>query len=125
MYSTDEIALFLGVARSNINYYIRNGYLKATKNKNLRYRVAEQDYRDFRDDYFDSNKRFAKRGPSKKLTEYDIIGIDNMLQDAQDNKISVNEFKNKYKNDFDLLAIYDSLLEYKISKHSATKLLLT
>jgi len=94
--STAQVAEFLGVQRCNVNYYIRKGYLKATV-VDGNYKIDQKDYYSFRDEYFDTNKRFTNRGQIKKLTKEQINIITNILNDLQDDSISLNEFKNKYK----------------------------
>jgi DNA-binding CsgD family transcriptional regulator len=96
MYSTSDIASFLGIQRTNVNYYIRKGHLKATMIDGF-YVITPQDYYTFRDEYFDSNKRFSSRGPTKKLTDEQVELLKHIVIDMQDNKVSLEEFKNKYK----------------------------
>ena len=112
-YYTKDIASFLGVKRSVVNYYIRKGYLKSTF-RNGFHRIKEEDYRKFRDNYFDEDKRNSNRGPTKKLEEEQIIKIDHMIHDTTNDYISIEKFKSKYENEFYLMEVYKSLLAYKI-----------
>jgi hypothetical protein len=115
MYSTTQIALFLGVPRANVNYYIRKGVLKAVLVDGF-YRVTPKDYCAFRDDYYDSNKRFKTRGQSRKLQKEDIEIISNMLKDINDKSILFDEFYERYNHLKDEVKIVNELLEYKRSK---------
>jgi len=114
-YYTKDIASFLGVERSVVNYYIRKGYLKATL-KNGFYRIKKEDYYEFRNNYFDEDKRNSNRGPTKKLTEEQIIKIDHMIHDTTNDYITIEDFKNRYNDEFYLMEVYKSLLAYKIEK---------
>ena len=96
MYTTSDIASFLGTERTNVNYYIRKGYLKATMIDGF-YVVASKDYYEFRDKYYDSGKRYSSRGPAKKLTDEQVKLLAFIVSDLQNDKISLNEFKKKYK----------------------------
>ena len=114
MYSTSQIALFLGTDRQNINYYINKGHLKASKGDDGYFRITKEDYYDFRNNYFDEDKRNSNRGPTKKLTEEQIIKIDHMIHDTTNNYISIEDFQKKYNDEFYLMEVYKSLLAYKI-----------
>ena len=97
MYTTSDIANFLGTERNNINYYIRKGYLKATM-VDGNYFISQKDYYEFRDKYYDTNKRFSSRGPAKKLTDEQVKLLAFVVSDLQNDQISLNEFKEKYKD---------------------------
>jgi predicted transcriptional regulator len=112
-YSTRQIADFLGVKRSLVNYYIRKGYLKSSVENGF-HRITKEDYYKFRDNYFDEDKRNSNRGVNKKLTEEQVIKIDHMIHDTTNDYISIEKFKSKYENEFFLMDIYKSLLAYKI-----------
>ena len=114
-YYTKDIASFLGVERSAVNYYIRKGYLKSTF-RNGFHRIKKEDYYKFRDNYFDEDKRNSNRGKTKKLTEEQIIKIDHMIHDTTNDYISIEDFKNRYYDEFYLMEVYKSLLAYKIEK---------
>ena len=113
MYSTSEIALFLGIDRQNINSYIKKGHLKATK-KNGLYRISEKDYRKFRDDYYDSGRRNSNRGVRRRLQQQDIDILSNMLEDIENKNLSSKEFEDKYEQyKYDIPSVKDFIEYYK------------
>ena len=112
MYSTSDIATFLGTDRRNINYYIRQGHLKATM-EDGDYKITQTDYFSFRDEYYDANKRNSNRGIAKKLSDEQIKLLASIIADTQNNNISLDKFKNKYECKKDLITQIDDFIIYK------------
>ena len=110
MYSTSEVADLLGVNRSNVNYYIRKGYLKAEVVDGA-YKIKREDYISFRDKYFDTNIRFSSRGPAKKLSSEQIETLSKILTDLHDFSVSFENFAERYKNCN--LTNFSDFLKYK------------
>ena len=115
MYSTVDIASFLGIERPNINYYIKKGYLKATMIDD-EYSIKKEDYHDFLDNYYNTDKRFKNRGPSKKLTDAQIIMLGAVLKDLQNVNISLAKFKARYENKSELIPNIKDFIIYKRDK---------
>lgn len=112
MYTTSDIAFFLGTERSNVNYYIRKGYLKATMFDG-NYEITEQDYHSFRDKYYDTDKRNSARGINKKLSQEQVVLLASVISDLQNSNISLECFKQKYKKDTELIPQFNEYLIYK------------
>jgi len=112
MYSTSDIASFLGIPRTNVNYYIRKGHLKATMTDGF-YMITPKDYYTFRDEYYDSDKRFISRGPTKKLTEEQVKLLAFIVSDLQNDQISLDEFKEKYKEVSSEIPQFKDFIIYK------------
>ena len=93
-YSTSDIAEWLGIKRQQVNYYIKAGYLKATKVKKS-YIIAFSDYLDFKDNYFIPEQFNKQRGP-KTLTEKALKLLKNVVKDLEDDSIDLEEFLKKY-----------------------------
>jgi Mor family transcriptional regulator len=110
-YSTSYIAEMLGIKRTNVNYYIRAGHLKASL-VDGNYKILKKDFEAFRDEYFLSNDRLSSRGPTKKLTHQNIVTIGLMVQDVQDNSISLEKFSQRYSSSKKLYFFKD-FLKYK------------
>jgi len=112
MYTTSDIASFLGIERTNVNYYIRKGHLKATMIDGF-YMITPKDYYEFRDKYYDSNKRYSSRGPSKKLTDEQVKLLAFIVSDLQNDKISLDEFQKKYKEVSSQIPQFKDFIIYK------------
>ena len=112
MYSTANIASFLGTDRQNINYYIRKGYLEAIMVEG-EYEITQQAYFSFRDEYYDVDKRNSSRGISKKLTDEQINILSNIIEDTKDNNITLIEFKSKYESIRDIIPQLQDFIIYK------------
>ncbi len=112
MYSTADIASFLGTDRPNVNYYIRQGHLKATM-VDGNYEVSAQDYHSFRDEYYDSNLRHSRRGTNKKLTDTQVKLLAFIVADLQNNQISLKEFQDKYKQELHDIPQFKDYVIYK------------
>lgn len=112
MYSTSDIAYFLGTDRSNINYYIRKGHLKATM-VDGNYEISEQDYYSFRDNYYDTDKRNSSRGISKKLSEQQVKILALIVTEIQNNEISLQDFIKKYKKDAEQIPNFQDFIIFK------------
>jgi len=112
MYSTSDIASFLGTDRQNVNYYIRKGYLDAIMIDG-EYEITQQAYFSFRDKYYDTAKRNSSRGIAKKLTDAQIEMLSFIIHDTKDNNISFDEFKEKYKNEEELIPQIQDFIIYK------------
>lgn len=112
MYSTSDIAEFLGTDRQNINYYIRKGYLEAIMVEG-EYEITQQAYFSFRDEYYDTDKRNTSRGISKKLTDQQINILSNIIQDSRDHTITLTDFKNKYEAERHLIPQLQDFIIYK------------
>jgi ribosome-binding protein aMBF1 (putative translation factor) len=110
-YSTSEIAEMIGCKRQDINYYIKKGHLKSTKIEG-RYKISQEDFFNFRENYFLAGDRFSSRGVSKKLTVGDLSQIKLMLIDAKIDTISLDEFGEKYKS-CKKLNIFKDLMNFK------------
>ncbi len=111
-YTTSDIAIFLKTERRNINYYIKKKYLKAEMINN-EYAIKKEDYHDFLDRYYLSDKRFSNRGTAKKLTEEQITLLFEILTDVQNKHISFNDFKEKYEDKDELIPQMKDFLLYK------------
>lgn len=112
MYSTSDIASFLGTDRSNVNYYIRKGYLKATM-VDGNYEISEPDYYSFRDEYYDTDKRNSSRGVNKKLSEYQVKILSLVVSEIQNDKISLQDFIKKYKKDAKQIPNFQDFITFK------------
>jgi len=112
MYTTSDIANFLNTNRQNVNYYIRKGYLEAVMIDG-EYRITQQSYLSFRDEYFDSNKRYSSRGPAKKLTDEQVKLLASIVSDLQNDQISLNEFKKKYEEVSSEIPQFQDFIIYK------------
>jgi hypothetical protein len=112
MYTTSDIAELLEIERRNINYYIRQGHLKATMIDGD-YEITQKDYFSFREEYYDTDKRYSSRGIAKKLTDTQVLLIGAIFKDTQNNNISFEKFKNKYECKKDLIPQIDDFIIYK------------
>jgi hypothetical protein len=112
MYNTSNIAELLDTDRRNINYYIRQGHLKATMIDGD-YKITQKDYFSFREEYYDTDKRHSNRGIAKKLTDTQVLLIGAISKDTQNNNISFEKFKNKYECKKDLIPQIDDFIIYK------------
>jgi len=113
IYNTTEISELLGINdRQKVNYYIRKGYLKATM-KESNYQINYDDYISFRKEYFDTNKRNETRGKNKKLSDTQISIFSLILQDIENQEISLKTFNDKYKDTEDLIIPLSHFSTYK------------
>lgn len=112
MYSTTQIAEFLGTDRQNINYYIRKGYLKAIMVEG-EYEITRQDYISFRDEYYDTDKRNSNRGIAKKLSDEQISTLSLIISDIQNQDLTFLEFQQQYKTKKDLIPQVQDFIIYK------------
>lgn len=112
MYTTSDIASFLKTERTNVNYYIRKGHLKATMIDGF-YMITPKDYYEFRDKYYDSDKRYSSRGPAKKLTDEQVKLLAFVVSDLQNDQISLSEFKKKYKEVSSEIPQFQDFIIYK------------
>jgi len=112
IYSTSDIASFLGTERNNVHYYIRKGYLKATM-VDGNYEVLEKDYHAFRDEYYDTGKRNSSRGKNKKLSEHQVKIIAFVVSDIQNDEISLQDFTQKYKKDAEKIPNFQDFIIFK------------
>lgn len=112
MYSTSDIAEFLGTERQNVNYYIRKGYLEAIM-VDGEYEITQQAYFSFRDKYYDADKRNSSRGISKKLTDEQVNILANIIQDIRNNNIPLDDFKKEYETHKDLIPQIQDFIIYK------------
>ena len=112
MYTTADIASFLGTDRANVNYYIRQGHLKATMTDGF-YKITPKDYYTFRDEYYDSQQRYSSRGPSKKLTDEQVKLLAFIVSDLQNDSISLDAFKKKYQEVSSEIPQFKDFIIYK------------
>ena len=112
MYSTSDIAHFLGTERTNINYYIRKGYLKAIL-VDGNWEITNPDYISFREEYYDTDKRNSSRGVTKKLSHEQISLLAFILSDLQNDEVSLKDFINSYKDKSELVPQMQDFIIYK------------
>jgi len=112
IYSTSQIANFLGIDRQNVTLYISKGYLNAIM-VNGEYEITNKDYISFREEYYDSGKRNSHRGTTKKLTHEHITLLAYILSDLQNDEVSLNAFTHNYKNKSEVVPQIQDYIIYK------------
>ena len=111
-YSTSDIAHFLNTERTNVNYYIRKGYLNAIL-VDGNWEILKEDYITFREEYYDVDKRNSTRGATKKLSYEQVTLLTFILTDLQNNEVSLKDFTKSYKDKSELVPQIKDYIIYK------------
>jgi len=112
MFSTADMAEILNTKKNNINYYIRQGFLKAVYVKG-HYFVEKQVFYSFKEEYYDANKRHSARGKSKKLSHTQIKLLSFVIADIQNNNLELNDFIKKYNEEAEIIPNFQDFTIYK------------
>jgi len=112
IYTTSDIAEFLGTTTQNVRTYIIKDYLKAIKDEN-EYKITHNDYISFREKYYDNGSRHHSRGSKPKLTKEYITLLSFVMSDLQNNDVSYKDFKKSYTNKKEIIPHIEQFIIYK------------
>ena len=114
-YSTSDIARFLGIKKDNVSYYIRAGYLQATKvpyKAKGRFLIEKEDFLRFKKDYFIPEQKNKLKGP-KTFTHKQLTILEELLPDLKNDSLCFSEFMRKNEQKIYLLPFPKPLIRYK------------
>jgi len=109
MLTVAQISNILDVTTRQVQKYIENGHLKATKKENVYY-ITIKSFDDFKKNYYQNRHK----GKGKKIpTETHLQTLKEFIEDIEDENMCFDNFSKKYKNINFLIPPIDHFLSFK------------